>query len=74
VEATMVNQFQPLQVPNWWNIQFTTENLPNNEPFGDIMSEREDGTFRIWGNNFNVLSIDKSGGDFIELCNKVATM
>jgi hypothetical protein len=55
-------------------IQLTTANLRNNEPFGDIMDEKADGTFRIWGNNFNGLSIDESGGDFMELCEEATTM
>ena len=55
-------------------VQLTTENLQNNEPFGNEMTEKEDGTFRIWGNNFNGLTIDKSGGDFMELCDEAATM
>jgi hypothetical protein len=55
-------------------VQLTTANLRNNEPFGDIMDAKADGIFRKWGNNFNGLSIDKSGGNFIELCNKATTM
>jgi hypothetical protein len=38
------------------------------------MTEKEEGTFQIWGNNFNGLSIDESGGNFMELCKEAATM
>jgi hypothetical protein len=38
------------------------------------MQAKEEGTFRIWGNNFNGLTIDDSGGDFMELCDEAATM
>jgi hypothetical protein len=55
-------------------IQLTTANLHNNKPFGDFMDEKADGTFCIWGNNFNGLSIDNLGGDFMELCEEATTM
>jgi hypothetical protein len=38
------------------------------------MEEKSLDTFRIWGNNFNGLSLDASGGDFMELCKEAATM
>jgi hypothetical protein len=56
------------------DVQLTTANLRNNEHFGDVMQAKDDGIFRIWGNNFNGLSIDESGGDFMELCDEAATM
>jgi hypothetical protein len=52
----------------------TTANLRDNEPFGDVMQAKDEGTFWLWGNNFNGLSIDDSGGDFMELCDEAATM
>jgi hypothetical protein len=74
VETNTASLIQPTQEGTRRNIQLTTENLRNNEPFGDDMTEKEDGIFRIWGNNFNGLSIDESGGDFMELCDEAATM
>jgi hypothetical protein len=38
------------------------------------MQAKDDGTFWLWGNNLNRLSIDDSGGNFMELCDKAATM
>jgi hypothetical protein len=52
----------------------TDANLHTNEPFGDIMGEKADGTFRLWCHNFNGLSLDASGGNFMELCKEAATM
>ena len=60
--------------PVWRSTHLTSLNLRKNEPFGDVMTQKEDGTFRIWGQNFNGLHIDESGSDFMELCDEAATM
>jgi hypothetical protein len=38
------------------------------------MTEKEEETFPLWGNHFNGLSIDDSGGNFMKLCDEAATM
>ena len=58
VETATADQSQTTNGLNRRDIQLTTENLRNNEPFGDIMQEKEEGTFRLWGNNFNGFHID----------------
>ncbi len=74
IEANTSSPTYPNPNPTRRVIQLTTANLRNNEPFGDIMDKKADGTFRIWGSNFNGLSIDDSGGDFMELCEEATTM
>ena len=42
--------------------------LSNNQSWGDVLEQKEDGTFRVYSQHVNGLTLDSRGGQFDSLC------
>ena len=58
-------------LPNHSMSHLSNENLANNTAWGDVLQDKADSVFRVYGQNVNGLSLDRSGGQFDTLCKVV---
>lgn len=54
--------------PNYSMSHLSNENLANNIAWGDVLKDKAESTFRVYGQNVNGLSLDRYGGQFDSLC------
>ena len=54
--------------PNYSMSHLSNANLVTNCPWGDVLQDKAEGVFSVYGQHVNGLSVDRRGGQFDSLC------